>query len=173
MNGKKKERKANETAIRSRSLRPVVIPVRWKKKKESPRVNMMNDRTLVPNIILRSAARRGGVCRLEALNRKTAACMYINTVPMDLRSVRGSGVADKSPRLYSSRIKSVDKAPLAKSNRGKSAKSRLACYARLRVRHVLMEDLHNFVASAFLQCTNYVSIRIRWAMISFITLNLL
>lgn len=73
------------------------------------------------------------MCRLEALNREIVACMYINTVPMDLRSARGSRVADKSPKLYSARIKSVDKAPLAKSDRGKSAKSRFARYARLRV----------------------------------------
>lgn len=69
------------------------------------------------------------MCRLEALNREIAACMYINTVPMDLRSVRGSGVANKSPGLYSARIKSVDKTPPAKSDRGKSAKSGLARYA--------------------------------------------
>jgi len=61
---------------------------------------------------------------------------------MDLRSIRGKEAANKSPGLYFARIKSVDKAPLAKSDREKSAKSELARYARLRVYRVLIEDSH-------------------------------
>lgn len=82
------------------------------------------------------------MCRFEALNRKIAAYIYINTVSMDLRSICGRRIADKSLGLYFARIKSVDKAPPAKSDRGKSAKSELARYARLRICHVLIEDSH-------------------------------
>ena len=161
-------RKKNETTIQSGSLRPVIIPA---VKKKSLWVNMMNDRALALNVILWNASRKGVYC-FEALNRKIVAYTYINTVSMDLRSIRGKEAANKSPGLYFARIKSVDKAPLAKSDRGKSAKSELARYARLRVYRVLIEDSHVILLSVYRWISMvYVFIKIRWATIIFVIIK--
>lgn len=118
------------------------------KKKESPRVNMMNDRALAPNIILRKCRQERCVSPRGVKSRDSR--VYVYKYRAD-GSVRGSGVANKSPGLYSARIKSVDKTPPAKSDRGKSAKSGLARYARLRVCRALIEDSHVILLRAHLR----------------------
>lgn len=118
-----KRKKRNETAV-SESDSPPICGNSGSAKKRGLRVNMMNDRALVPNIIPRSAGR---YMSPGALNRKIAvrvyicACRYLSRRWTSIRSLR-EFVADKSPEFYSARIKSVNKAASGKERSHKVCK---------------------------------------------------